>query len=139
LVTKGVIFCALQAVQEELDNGIVRAKVRRSQMVVSEDVRRRHQTEQALLDSKEPLPEAEMAAARRNLIKHMLPRETVMQALTRLGGKRSQNPVSAVACALMVSVYLCLCLTNTSAQHDDKLNLVNKTKANYFRITVILA
>jgi predicted hydrolase (HD superfamily) len=86
---------ALQAVQEELDDGVMRAKIRRSQMVVSDDIKRRHEKDNALLSQKEHLPEEELAAARCSLIQHMLPRETVMQALTRLSGKRSQHPVRA--------------------------------------------
>jgi hypothetical protein len=77
----------LQAEQEEADDGRTRPKVRRTQVVASEAARARHEGAQAALDARPGLSDAEVAAARRTLVESMRPRESVMQALTRLSAR----------------------------------------------------
>jgi hypothetical protein len=88
----------LQAEQEEADDGHTQTKVRRSQVVVSEDVKSKHATAQAMLERPEPLPDDEIAEARAVLVTHMLPRETVMAALSRLSAKPPHLQVCVLAC-----------------------------------------
>lgn len=58
---------------------------------ISEAVRANHEAQQKVLDSNEPLSDAEIASARTLLLQHLLPREKVMSALARLSSERSTN------------------------------------------------
>lgn len=98
----------MQAEQEEADDGIMRPKVRRTQVTVSESVRAKHAAEQAALERAAPLPEAELAAARRTLVQHMQARETVMAALTRLGGKRGSKVCAHAHPGAGIKTHACL-------------------------------
>lgn len=51
-----------------------------------------------MLERPEPLADEELAEARAVLVKHMLPRETVMAALSRLSAKSPHQPVRVHAC-----------------------------------------
>lgn len=58
---------------------------------VTEAVRAKHEQQQKILDSNEPLTDSEIAEARSLLLQHLLPREKVMQALARLSSERATN------------------------------------------------
>jgi hypothetical protein len=74
----------LQREQQQSDTGTVTDKVRRYQVTVAPAVRARLEAQQEALNRTEPLPEAEIAAARALLIQHLQPRESIMQGLARL-------------------------------------------------------
>ena len=95
------LHCNLQAEQEEDDDGRTMPKVRRTQVVLEDaKAKARHAGQQAQLDGKNSLSDAEMAAARRTLVASMLPRETVMQTLTRLSARPKQAQVcGGTACS----------------------------------------
>lgn len=86
--------CGLVLVQKEEmegDDGVMRAKVRRSQLTVDTQTKQRLEQQQAALDNMKPLSDEELAEARATLVEHMQPRETVMQAMARLSAKPGRS------------------------------------------------
>jgi predicted dinucleotide-binding enzyme len=68
---------------------------------ITDAVRAKHEAQQKILDSNEPLSDAEIASARSLLLQHLLPREKVMQALARLSSERVTNdPTIVCSCCL---------------------------------------
>ena len=108
-----------QAEEEEADDGRTRPKVRRTQVVVSAEVKAKHAGAQAQIDQGAGLSDAEIASARRVLVEHMQPRETVMQALTRLSAKPRDSQVPPQLLAL-----LCLC-SRLSKTHTSCAGFTN--------------
>eukprot|EP00892_Ulva_mutabilis_P002562 jgi/Ulvmu1/12306/UM088_0026.1 len=82
-----------QEEREEMegDDGVMRAKVRRSQVMVDTQTKQRLQQQQAALDNMKPLSDEELAQARSTLVEHMQARETVMQAMARLSAKPTKG------------------------------------------------
>ena len=110
---------ALQAEEEEADDGRTRPKVRRTQVVVSAEVKAKHAGAQAQIDQGAGLSDAEIASARRVLVEHMQSRETVMQALTRLSAKPRDSQVPPQLLAL-----LCTC-SRLSKTHMSCAGFIN--------------
>lgn len=75
----------------EGDDGVMRAKVRRSQLTVDIQTKQRLDQQKVALDNMKPLSDEELAVARSTLVEHMQPRETVMQAMARLSAKPSKS------------------------------------------------
>jgi hypothetical protein len=65
---------------------------------MTDAVRAKHEAQQRILDSNEPLSDAEIASARTLLLHHLRPREKVMQALARLSSERSLHDPTIVRC-----------------------------------------
>jgi hypothetical protein len=63
---------------------------------ITDAIRAKHEAQQRILDSNEPLSDAEIASARTLLLQHLQPREKVMQALARLSSERSLNDPTVV-------------------------------------------
>jgi hypothetical protein len=88
----------LQREQQQSDTGTVTDKVRRYQVTVAPAVRARLEAQQEALNRTEPLPEAEIAAARALLIQHLQPRESIMQGLARLSAALKPAQVRSRSC-----------------------------------------
>jgi hypothetical protein len=77
---------------------VIRSKVRRSQVTVSAEVRRKVERQQAAIANVQPLTEDEITEARRVLVQHMQPRESVMETMGRL----STNHRSTAVCSVVI-------------------------------------
>lgn len=86
-----MLASSIQREETQGDDGIMRAKVRRSQVTIDAETKDRLEKEQAAIESMKPMSEEELAEARSTLIDHMQPRETVMQAMARLSAKPSKR------------------------------------------------
>lgn len=86
-----MLASSIQREETQGDDGIMRAKVRRSQVTIDAETKDRLEKEQAAIESMKPMSEEELAEARSTLIDHMQPRETVMQAMARLSAKPSKS------------------------------------------------